>query len=214
MQTIPHARLADDRGAARRHVAPRRLRELVGRDRATRPSCRTAEVTGTGANPLPAPVSLASGRPLVRTLLRAPHSQRRRALRGLSLAVFVPLAIGVLNLHVSFGGDTLPAFGCLLVVIAAALVGGRLPGFVAAASGFLVLAFLLVRPGDGTDVHAEEIVAVLAFAGAAVAVSHVIAGQQAARFALAYSERRYRTLVESCRSSRTPPASSTRRSST
>jgi PAS domain S-box-containing protein len=196
MQTIPHAPLVDDRGAARRQAAPRWLRELVGRDRATRPSCRTAGVTGTGASALPAPVSVASGRPVVRTLLRAPHPQRSRAVAGLSLAVFVPLAIGVLNLLPSFRGETLPGFGCLLAVIAAALVGGRVSGFVAAASGFLVLAFLLVRPGDGTEVHAQEIVAVLGFGGAAVAVAYVVAGQQAARTALAYSERRYRTLVE------------------
>jgi PAS domain S-box-containing protein len=153
MQSIPRGLLRDDVDVAARSAALRRLRELVGRDRASRSGRPTAGVIrriGTGTPPAPI---LARARPAVPAPLRRPQSaQRQREIAGLLLAVLLALSIGALAVVASYPGERLPAYAGL--------------------------------------------VAVVAFGGLAVAVARLIARRQAAGNALAYSERRYRTLVE------------------
>ena len=154
----------------------------------------------SSTRPSPAPPGDDPGsgsRPAVRTSLLHPHAVGpRRTVAGLSLAILAPLLIGGLSGLASSPAATLPGFGCLLVVVVAALVGGILAGFAAAVSGFLVLAFLLVQPGDAFGADADSLFALATFGLAAVVVAHLLARDQAARGALEHSEERHRRLVE------------------
>ena len=153
--------------------------------------------SSTRPSPAPPGDDPGSGRPpAVRTSLLHPHAVGpRRTVAGLSLAILAPLLIGGLSGLASSPAATLPGFGCLLVVVVAALVGGILAGFAAAVSGFRPR-FSPRAAGRRVRRRCRQPLRPATFGLAAVVVAHLLARDQAARGALEHSEERHRHLVE------------------
>src|SRR6185503_17239318 len=118
MQTMTHCDAILDRRVPARPVTAH-LRKLLQRHRRARGVRATAEPAGGS------PSGPQSGR-TPRTPLSnrfAPES-RRRTLASLTLAALAPLAIAALSALASSPAAALPGFGCLLIVVVSALVGG------------------------------------------------------------------------------------------
>lgn len=200
MKTVPHAGVANGGGVAARFAAFPRLRARLRRDRASRPSRQPAGITtGSRARRLSVREAGATGRRAVRDpllLLSPTRVQRTRAVAGLSLAVVGQLAVALLTYLAPSPVAGLPAFGCVLVLVASALIGGLLAAAAASVAGSLVLVSLLVQPGAALGADADSLFALATFAFAAVAIIGLLARREAARDALESSEQRHRTVVE------------------
>ena len=106
---------------------------------------------------------------------------RARAFAGVAAAVLGPVLVALAAELPGSPVDTFPGTFVLVTVIVAVLIGRLLVGILSAVVGFVVLAVAFVGTPGELSISGESFGALLGFAAAAVMVSHLLAGRDAAR---------------------------------
>jgi two-component system, OmpR family, sensor histidine kinase KdpD len=129
---------------------------------------------------------------LTRLEMRRPH--RRAAGYAVATGGTVALTLGLL----AFRDDTTPlpkGFGFLVVVVAAAAIGGLGPGILASFLGFLTFNFFFLPPyGTFVIARAEDVVVLFVFLGLSILISALLARATERAEAAEAREQELRTL--------------------
>jgi two-component system sensor histidine kinase KdpD len=128
-------------------------------------------------NATPDPSSKGDRRPGPLALLRTSGARRSRVIAGYVTAMAgTALAIGVFLPYRDQITPLSKGFGFLVVVVAAAAVGGLWPGVLASVAGFVVFNYLFIPPyGTFRIDRLEDVVVLFVFLGLSVVISILLA---------------------------------------